>query len=176
MTFRTLILLGECQIKEKEIVLLNTQFWEYNVESDGSVISFQIRHTSKNRNENKEGFTASLGRLACQSQAHRLTAGTRHSVFTGACIWPLALHSLFHWVMSTSCCTKKAQARSAVAPQTPKVQIKSMDTCLLSLGGHRLPGTPHRDPETQPRDWTQVSCASCIDRWILCHCATCKAQ
>ena len=25
---------------------------------------------------------------------------------------------------------------------------------------------------SQPRDWTHVSCISCIDRWILYHCAT----
>ena len=29
---------------------------------------------------------------------------------------------------------------------------------------------------SQPRDWTLVSCISCIDRAILYHCATCKAQ
>ena len=26
------------------------------------------------------------------------------------------------------------------------------------------------------KDWTLVSCVSCIDRWILCHCVTWEAQ
>ena len=28
---------------------------------------------------------------------------------------------------------------------------------------------------SQPRDWTQASCTSCIGRWLLYHWATCEA-
>ena len=32
-----------------------------------------------------------------------------------------------------------------------------------------------RGSSSRPRDWTHVSCVSCIGRWILYHCATWKA-
>ena len=35
---------------------------------------------------------------------------------------------------------------------------------------------PYSRGYSWPKDWTLVSCISCIDRWILCHCVTWEAQ
>ena len=35
---------------------------------------------------------------------------------------------------------------------------------------------PYSRGYSWPKDWTLVSCVSCIDRWILCHCVTWEAQ
>ena len=33
----------------------------------------------------------------------------------------------------------------------------------------------HSRGSSWPRDWTHVSCISCVGRWILYHCATCES-
>ena len=89
-------------------------------------------------------------------------------------------------------CGKQSHLRGKYRA-TRHVHVKSLQSCLTpgnpmdcsppGSSVHRISqagmlewvAMPFSRGSSQPRDWTCVSCISCIGRWILYHCATWEA-
>ena len=77
-------------------------------------------------------------------------------------IFLYSLKKIFYWICMLNCWT----VFDSVTPWTVARQVKILEWVTIS----------YPRGSSWPRDWTHISCISCIGREILYHCATWEAQ
>lgn len=155
--------------------MLNTQLWEYTVESYFSVVCFKLdilpitgMRINKISLQAPGGCPPGTG--AILAHTYNTHSSTRYSVFPGTYSCPLAPHSPSHWVVSISCCTKKARTRPTAAPEKAQGPDQVHGHMLLSPWGFRS-----QDSTQGPAYLVSLSFAACLLLPLPCGSTCCHA-